>query len=220
MLEPIVVTARLATGYVAADPWSPALDGILAWAIMRRDHPEMLDVGVLDGDPMEVDVPLERLGDGEDWYYACSMPLAPGAVEHVTWYHKRFDDQHERYLDAGKRRKINAKSGRYKSYRLPRIERVCREVHWHAVGDQAAVFELLALVRHIGKLRAQGMGRVMGWDVVPGGADDARLARELRPIPVDDPDGECLVMPWGLRPPGWWVGNHRWCRMPEIPSTT
>ena len=38
-LRPLTVTAHVPTGFAAADPCSPSLDGILAWAFMR-DQPK------------------------------------------------------------------------------------------------------------------------------------------------------------------------------------
>ena len=223
------VTAHLVNGYVAADDWTPALDGILAWAMLRRDCPEVLDVGVIDGPPIEPELPVERLGSGDDWYYACSSPVPALDHKHVIHYHKRFDDQYAEHLDAGKRRKVNASSGRYKSYRLMGILRVTSSVSWYLIGDPGGVRELLELVQAIGEKRAHGYGVVQRWvvDEVPTTEGSVlssfvkwwMAACKFRPLPVDSPEAAsagALVMTWGIRPPAWWVGNQRLCQMPRM----
>jgi CRISPR type IV-associated protein Csf3 len=224
MSTPMRVTAHLVNGYVAADDWTPALDGILAWAMLRRDCPEVLDVGVIDGPPIEPELPVKRLGMGDDWYYACSSPVPALDHKHVIHYHKRFDDQYAEHLDAGKRRKVNASSGRYKSYRLMGILRVTPSVSWYLIGDPAGVRELLDLVQAIGEKRAHGYGVVQRWDVDAAPPLGMRnlwwaAACKCRPLPVvsqDDAHGGLLVMTWGIRPPAWWVGNQRLCQMPRM----
>lgn len=211
-MEPLNVTAILANGYVATDPWSPSLDAILAWAVLRELYGEDL----LNREPsrdgiIEPALPLLRVGDGEDWHYACSSPIAGGA-EWIGRTHKRFDDQHApAYLDYPKAKRVNTASGRYKNYRMPHSRVLASSVLWCCIGVQDRVAELLATIDAIGKLRGAGHGRVLRWEVLPGSGYTERLAREHRPVPATD--GE-LLLDWGVRPPGWLVENRRLCRMP------
>lgn len=218
---PLQVTAELANGFVAADPWSPALDGVMVWARLYEELGEAL----YDLDPhrdglREVPLPLLRVGEGVDWYYACSSPFH-ASVEHVSFFHRRFDDHLERLLTPGKRAKINTASGRYKSYRLPAVQRVTPRVMWFAVGAEAGVRRLLEGITHLGKKRNHGHGQVLRWtvraaDTAAEAADwrEHALRRRPRPVSACQPEPDDLVMDWGIRPPIWFPENRRRCVMP------
>lgn len=227
--RPLRVTAILANGFVAADPWSPSIDAILAYAALKvRFGPALLNMDPHRDGVICEPLPLVRLGlstwstgvDGDDWYYACSSPIHAGA-EHVSHFHRRFDDQHERYLDAGKRRLINTKSGRYKSYRLTAVKRLASSVSWFVLGNGDAIRNLLSQIDAIGKKRAHGDGLVLEWQVQPSTDEDAEAWAELatlcRPVPCShtSPQPDDLRMYWGIRPPMWLVAHRRLCVMPR-----
>ncbi len=212
-MKPLTVTAELANGYITTDPWSPSLDAILAWAALKREY----GADLLNRDPgrdgvTEVELPLLRLGEGDDWYYACSSPIPSSGLEHIGYTHKRFDDQlAPYYLEPPRRRTVNTASGRYKNYRMPHSRVVAASVTWHCVGEEGPIEELLADIEAIGKRRGSGHGRVVRWDVGPGTEETERLAREHRPVPGVE---GLLMLDWGIRSPGWLVENRRMCRMP------
>lgn len=213
-MRPLRVRAYLQDGRVAGgDPWLP-LDGILAWAWMRDRHPEELfNSGgrlIFAAPP---DLPLARLGEGDDWFWACSFNTRPSLGEYIKHWHKRFDLAYERYL-ASPPRRIGVGSGRYRSYRMPLPILLFDCLEWFAVGDRDEVLRLCRLVTHVGKKVSQGFGAVDRWEVVPW-PHDWSLEREgelTRPLPASlssEPRGRLVY--YGIRPPYWDTDNWRLC---------
>lgn len=212
-MEPIRITARLLTGQIATSDRYLPLDSILAWAWMSENRPELMEVSTSGIRPEEIvvpDLPLQRRGEGDDWYWACSFACGEVKREEVLYWHKRLDQADaEEYVDFGKRRgSIDVKSGHYKAYRMPLIAILVPTLTWYAVGDPGEVTGLLSRVTHIGKKRSQGYGRLAGWKVERWSED----LSHLRAIP--DPDGQVET---GIRPPYWLVTNVRRSRMPDDP---
>lgn len=218
-MQALIVTARLRSGFAASDPWSPTLDGILAyWTMRERLGEEEFALqsarrdlmGPVEGLPLGV----ERHGDW--WWYQCSAPCYEQKALVRRHYHRRFDAQHaERYLAAQKGR-IQVKAGPYKSSRLAAQVRIAAEVRWHVIGDGEAIERLLGRCRQIGGHLGRGYGAVREWRVEPGG--DEVMARAHRALPVDYAaanhiDGERLL--WGLRPPTWLPCNLTECVLPH-----
>ncbi len=217
-LIPLRVTAHTPGGFATADPWSPSLDGILAyWALRERIGEEAFALGQTGLSPLdEVDgLPLQRDEGGGEWWWCASSPTA--AIDHGTherWFHRRFDglDAAGRFLDPAVRR-VETAGGPWKAARNRIGVRMVPAVTWHAIGDPDEVRRLLRRCTAIGARLGQGMGAVNRWEVAEDG--DERLARYHRPLPVavalerglDGP-----VMDWGLRPP---AREHRVpCVMP------
>ncbi|MBW2672557.1 MAG: hypothetical protein JRD89_03960 [Deltaproteobacteria bacterium] len=223
-MQPIRITARLQDGRIAGtDPWFP-LDGILAAEWMRRNHPEAYynaSSHMLTNDLITPELPFERRGDGDNWYWACSFNMEPPLGEYVMHWHKRFDDHLEKYINfGGKRGKINVKSSRYKAYRMPLVVQLFDQLVWYAVGDIEAVRDLCLGVTHIGKKSSQGLGAVDWWEVTPWSEDWSVYGpngRLMRAIPFD---GQARVgvtiRQWGIRPPYWWSDHQRLCFIPEV----
>lgn len=218
---PLTVTARLACGFVAMDPWTPMLDSLLGYEVLRRQ----LGPAFYEQDPhrdglIEPDLPLERRGSGDSWYWAASGPQYAELTQYLRHWHKRFDDAHALdFADTGKARKVSTASGRYKNWRVPLVCRLSPEIVWHCVGDPAAILDLVMGVTHLGKKIAQGMGAVLGWEVTSAAEDwsERREGRVLRPLPVP----ECFnavpgvhVGEVAIRPPYWWLGHRRRCVLP------
>lgn len=120
-MTPIRIRATLVHGYISRDPWSPALDGILAAVVQRRRLGP--DAYVLGGArPSELQtvtgLPIAWRTVGADGWYAVSSPIPVGAPERYrAHFHRRFDDQHERFLPQGTRKVLTA-AGPYKATRL------------------------------------------------------------------------------------------------------
>jgi CRISPR type IV-associated protein Csf3 len=226
MMRPMKITAVLQDGRIAGtEPWFP-LDGILAAEWMRRHHPEayynagshMLINGLIISE-----LPFERRGAGNLWYWACSFNTEPPLGEYVMHWHKRFDDHLEKYVDFGGRRgRINVKSGRYKAYRMPLVVQLFDRLTWYAVGDPEAVRDLCSAVTHIGKKTSQGLGAVDYWEVEPWPEDwsEAKGGRLTRAVPaeLDLPEGAGAVRlrVYGVRPPYWHSEHQKLCYMPEV----
>jgi CRISPR type IV-associated protein Csf3 len=208
-LEPIKVTAKMMTGQVATTDGYLALDGILAYVWMRENHPELIGTMITDFDEMLLsELPIEKRGTGDDWYYACSFACYTPLKETRRYWHKRFDAQlAEEYVDFENRRgKVNVRSAQYKNYRIPLNILLIPEITWYLVGDKAEIERMVNQITHIGKKASQGLGLVREWTVESIEED----LSWLRPIP--DENGDDFI---SIRPPYWYHGHMRKVRWPD-----
>lgn len=215
-MRPLKVTANLCNGFVAMDNWSPMLDGILAYWKLRREDPDGFLTRQARSDlmvPVE-GLPLKRIEQGDLWWWACSFPIYRLHQQHKTYFHRRFDDQYERFMPDGTKTVLTS-AGPYKAYRKSLLFRVTQAVEWHCVGDEVTIRDLLRHCHHIGAKPSQGYGRVREWKIDPG---DEKIALFCRPLPkayaekhrIDGP-----LMRWGIRPPGRIEANQTLCVMPD-----
>lgn len=216
-METLSVTAHLYSGFVASDPWSPAIDGILAyWHLRERLGPDAFAISQGHDHAMAPvdDLPLEIVRHGAWWWYACSSPLMAAQANVRRHLHRRFDQTPaEQYLPEGMR-KVQTQAGAYKNARMAVVQHVTDRVSWHVIGERDPIERLLAQCHHIGARVGVGFGRVRRWEIVPG---DERMARHHRPLPVDYAaaagiDGERML--WGIRPPGRLAVNQAESVMP------
>lgn len=223
-MEPVVVTAELENGFCASDPWSPGLDGLLAyWTLYDRLGADAFALGqsghtdavVLDAD--ELPLAVERHGDA--WWWHCSAPIYQAAAVHQRYFHRRFDQALAMArADVGKSGKVAVSSGPYKNYRIAVNVTICPTVTWHAIGDADAIARLVRRCPTIGRGGSQGLGFVREWRVEPDG--NATLARFGRPLPFDFAQEHGVVgalMEWGIRPPGRLRQHRTLCVMPPTP---
>lgn len=209
----LMVRAWLRTP-VVSDEWLP-LDGILFYQHVRNDLGRQ-DVTVPGASLMEQPkgetmrggrLPLDIV-HARDWYYRCSWAQWGPHADGQDHWSKRFDMPLSYLIDfAGRRGKVETKSGAYKGYRMPVYYRSALWVMWYCVGDEQRIEELLSTVNHIGKKTAQGWGRVRRWGVVSMDADysvqqDGRL---MRGVPVYHLPGgfERKIGNYGVRPSYW-----------------
>lgn len=210
------VTAVLYNGFCAADDYSPALDGILGyWQLRLRDPDKFLTTqGRTDLMTPVDDLPLEKIRHGDLWWYATSTPRYDLSTAQWRYFHRRFDDQQERFLPDDIKTVLTT-AGSYKSYRKSLLFRVTRAVVWNCIGDEAAIKGLLEHCHHIGSKPSQGYGRVREWRIEPG---DPSIAKQDRPLPVAyaaEHGIEGPVMGWGLCPPVRLPANQALCVMPR-----
>lgn len=215
---PITVTAHLVNGLVMGDPWSPSLDGILAYAVMRErlgpDEMRLQATRTSDLTPVE-GVPLGVERCSGLWWYRCSSPrVAEDALRHVSHVHRRFDDHEERHLDPNTKR-VMTSAGPYKSTRLAEVRVVTPYVSWQALGDSTEVRRLLATIPAVGRGLARGHGVVERWDVRDGADEDA--VRFDRPLPIEfarahGVSGQEMV--WGFVPPARAPTCNTMCVLP------
>jgi CRISPR type IV-associated protein Csf3 len=199
------IRAVMRNGIVARDPWSPSIDGIVASVVMRErlGEEEFTANAVRSADLAPVaGLPFEVVRSGDHWWYAVSSPvLVDMAGRQRRPFHRRFDDQMERYLDPDVRR-INTSAGAYKNARLYDTRVICRAIEWHAIGDADRLKAVLATVYQIGARRGVGYGEVAGWEITEDGCHET--ARHNRPLPESYAQSLGLhgpVIPWGLVPP-------------------
>lgn len=206
-MDALRVTAELVHGYVASDPWSPALDGILAAIVLReRLGEEEYALGMTGQRPLVApDLPLERVAHGEHWWWSASAPIVGDTLQFERWFHRRFDAGHAYGRVEERTRRVLVAGGAYKNYRNRDLVTVPLDgtVTWHVIGDGVEVERLLRRCGAIGRGTARGQGAVRAWRVTADG--DPRVARLHRPLPADyalavGVTGVARV--WGIRPPG------------------
>lgn len=211
MFEPLKITARPRVG-IECDAFLP-IDAILHYAAMRRRYgPQMLTTPGRAPDVAAVELPLDRRGEGDGWYYAASFAVWGPHADYESFWVKQFDRKPSDLIDFdGRRGNVIIEKGRYKSYHMPTFLRHALWVSWYVVGDRAEIASLLAPMTHVGKKTAQGNGRLNGWAVEPWPEDwsesgpDGRLMRA-----VPDPAGVL----YGVRPSYWLAENQMPCRLP------
>lgn len=211
-MKPMKVTAFMQTGKIATTDLYLPLDSILAEVWMRQHHPERMagsQSSIRPDNLVVPELPFERRGEGDDWYWACSFACGKPQREEIVYWHKRLDAvEAETYVDFGGRRgRVDTHAGVYKGYRMPLVTFLVPTLSWYAVGDIASVWEMVRTVAHIGKKRSQGYGRVVRWQVETWPED----LSHLRAIP--DPDGAEM----GIRPPYWLAWQWRPAVVPDDP---
>lgn len=220
-MQPMRIRAYLLDGRIAGTEAYFPLDSILAAEWIRRHHP-----GEFYNPPppgmetgwIEAELPLERRGQGNDWYWASSFNQSAPKGEYIAYWNRRFDDQFEQYIDMkGKRGKISISSGRYKAYRSPLNILLFNFLEWYAVGDIDAINELCSGIVAIGKKPAQGYGLIEKWEIVPWSEDWSeigpgnKIMRALLQLP---PKVNGTMRLYGFRPPYWAKKNQRVVYMP------
>ena len=210
-MEYMTVTARMREPVVHYED-GMHLDGILAYAAFRiyqreggAPLPPINEAWCLDFDlpltrwvrplPVGCDVDQRLLIDGEVWGFCASRVNADWLARGKMEYRKRPDlDRMRRYTQA-KSHSLGA--GALKAFDVAYPTMTARELHWMAQGDIDAVRAHLALVSHIGKKCATGMGAVGEWLVEPCNAQAIK-----RRLPVDG------GMSGSIRPPYHHISRH------------
>lgn len=219
-METLTVTAELHNGFVSADPWSPALDGILAYQVMRSrlgDELFALSSHRVDLQQPVEGLPLTEESFGDFSWYQCSFPEYDSITEVTRHTHRRFDSrQAERFWNSGKKSgKVLVAAGPYKNSRLKLRHHITAQVCWFCVGNADEIERLLSGVTHIGSRRGAGFGRVRSWRVES--SDCMNKARFNRALPVgyaERYEVRGAQMHYGLKPPVRHPDNKTLCVMP------
>lgn len=225
-MKPLKITAWLFDNVVTTDGYLP-LDSILADEYIRRHHKDIYYAprrpGGVTGDLIVPDLPLEKRGAGDDWYWACSFNTAAPTLEYISYWHKRFDDHLSKYLDLeGRSGRINVKSGEFKNYRMPKVCKVYPALVWYAAGDKEGVKDLCRGVVAIGKKTSQGEGFVKRWEVEEIENDyseigpDGSLNRSLIELPERAKNYRKSY--YAIRGPYWHAENMRMVYVPLVKS--
>jgi CRISPR type IV-associated protein Csf3 len=213
-MRPLRIRAYLQTA-VISDRWLP-LDGILFYLAMReRFGPQFVSAPNRILAEKIVPLPLQAVGEGEKWFYACSFARwSEDMREFQENYTKKFDLRYSDLIDFGRKRGfVNIGGGRYKAYHFKIYARIATYVEWYCVGVKEQIEKLLRFATHLGKKTSQGWGSVLRWEIEPIEKDWSiwREGKLMRAIP--DEKGKFL---YGIRPP-YWYGKHQFmCQMPEI----
>ena len=217
MMKPLKITAWLFDNVVTTDGYLP-LDSILTDENIRRFHKDIYYAprrpGGITGDLIVPDLPFEKRGSGDDWYWACSFNTAAPTMEYISYWHKRFDDHLSKYLDLeGKSGRINIKSGEFKNYRMPKVCKVYPSLTWYAVGDKKGIEDLCHGVVAIGKKTSQGEGFVKRWEVEEIEKDYSEVGPDgdLNRALINLPEGAKSYRMgfYAIRGPYWYLENKR-----------
>jgi CRISPR type IV-associated protein Csf3 len=119
-MKPLRVTAHMTDGRVASIDGRLHLDSMLGYAWMAENHPDALRTDLAATDRfIEPDLSgiLERRGEGDSWYWACSRGVYEQLGENIEYFHKRINPKKAgKYVDFGGRRgRIVIAGGPYKS---------------------------------------------------------------------------------------------------------
>lgn len=185
-MQPLRVTAQLATGIAHTYPWGIGLDGLLAaqlWATLKpAEAAPALDANY----PPDLALPLARCipadePDGWHWAATCGYPdLLPDRPDIHTWT-STVDHRALEHLANQLPKVISTRQGRYRPRCMPLPVTLCKTITWTAVGSPQAISALLAGVTAIGKKRAHGEGQVLRWDVTEADDLDEFTAGHLTP---------------------------------------
>lgn len=148
---------------IATDGYLP-LDSILAALWMREHYPDVYynnSVAAKD-DLIEATLPIQRIDNGNGWYYACSFCQTDwigGSIEH--WHKRSTLNEQIRYIGSGQ---LNLAQGKTKAYRMPLFMlHTGTRLNWYLMGDPDWLTARLPLVTAIGKKRAMGNGIICDW---------------------------------------------------------
>lgn len=213
-MTPLVVTARLA-GQIAMPDGPLALDGILAAAVAMRDGLPPPAPGAI----LPIDIPVLRAPSGR--FHLASFAQFTWEIYERRFVNRRFPTAEAQYLGGPKLKRINISTGPAKSYRIPMEvgHLMGDQLTWWCIGDEVEVRALLALVSHLGKRRAVGLGRVCRWTVdrceTWDGFPVVANGKPLRTLPLDWPglDGASQAYRT-LTYPYWLRANEELCAVP------
>lgn len=216
-MQPLRITARPVAG-IACDGYLP-LDGILAYAARVR-RLGMAAMALCQDEPVEDEpLPLERRGNGDDWYWAASCVECRWLSRDMTHWNKRLDIVDAGQWVAGDWKPVYT-GGQYKAWHQPVFMLLTPLLTWYAVGDRDAVADLLAGVYSIGKKTAMGYGALVDGFAVEPWPEDVSCTRDghaMRALPLADaPATVDHLAEYGIRAPYWHPAQRRLCAMPRL----
>jgi len=220
--KPLQITAFLACGIAVYEDWSPQLEGLLIYQILKKKNLVTPNPSFKEArknmETISPEIPLEQW----EGIYKCSAPVYRYKCEETTKFRKRWEPDGR--VNWGKRKaKFDTSQGAEKSYDLPLFVRLTPRIDWFAMGDCSEIERLLSGVTGIGKKRSHGYGQVIRWEVKEI-KDDWSLVRDgqlMKPIPTElfPQLGLPLshdFLQWGYKPPVWLPENKTLCVMPRV----
>lgn len=196
-VKPLLVTARLISP-LCQD--APNLDSLLEEAMLvkmpsiiasRNGYRHETALNPQRGDVIQagrIPIPLGRRQLGKWNVPQCSSPiLSEVQAETVGYVNRKFPTEYGFMLATKQQTKVSVADGEFRSYHLPRRERLVTHVRWFAVGNANRMRQLLKAVVAIGKETNIGYGRVGEWTVERIDDDFSWFA--------DSPDGKVLMRP-------------------------
>jgi CRISPR type IV-associated protein Csf3 len=152
-----------------------------------------------------IPIPIAREPGGR--YFLASSPQYAIEASQTKFRQRRPVIGPAQMLGDGIKR-IDIATGPSKGFRIPYAEHhlLGDTVHWWCMGDQDPLLDLLQDCLYLGRGKAIGKGKVLGWDVQPcepwPGFPVLQEGRPLRPLPLDMPGlGEHGMLQGRLLPP-------------------
>lgn len=177
------------------------LDALLAWAVVD----EATEAGHPDPWSLQHELPLERhsSANASQWCWKASMLVArPTSIQFMANRTRGQDGLLiSKAMDvlAAPPNTLPQGSGRYKQFLLSDpLQWVSALTAWCISTDRDRLESLLRRVRHIGKLRAIGAGRVSNLEIHPGEDAGQWMCRAM-----PEPMPGYLPVHGALRPPYW-----------------
>jgi hypothetical protein len=157
------VECHLATPVAYVEPIH--LDALLAWVVAYRLlHSNPMIAPTPEGDADDIAIPATRsLVDGLPVWHASSLHAQEPIDPELVRYRKRPPE--EDLITWSEPAKLRLKQGRFRAYDLPVVVQPLSLIVGHVHGSESGVRSLLSEVRHVGKKRSQGYGRVLRWQV-------------------------------------------------------
>ena len=224
-MGPFKIIAEMTTGQIATTDRFLPIDSILSYAWIKLNMPDALynsNPDALTAEKLiKPELPLEKRTMKNEWYWAASFAVYQASGEFITYWHKRFDKEFERFL-GGKKLTFSPQSGRFRSYRMPLLGNLAERIVWYCYGDPEEALKLLkdGAVTHIGKKRSSGYGLVKEWIIEECDKDysevgpEGELMRAMLELPTGIEKGGITLREYGIRPPYWHRDNIFKCMVP------
>lgn len=215
-MKPLLITAHLERGLSVSDPWSPALESIIA-ALKLQEQIGWQEYATGQSANQFThfdDLPIEKFMSGDDWWWCCSSPILDITHEIARGFFKKFNILESMMIDR-KVKNIELTKGQFKNYSLSYKETKAKFIQWHCIGDKDEISRLLQKCTQIGAKRGKGMGYVTQWEITESG--DENTAKFSRAVPANyaEKNGISGVKMWrGYRPNFNIESNQTLCIMP------
>jgi CRISPR type IV-associated protein Csf3 len=171
------------------------LDALLAWSLIPK-FVKLDNIGRSDK-PFDCPLPLEKWNIKNQWGWKASA-LFPGdyQIETIQYWRKKFRQNRIEKMKGS----VNTQQGIYREYNTPMCLLLTEKMIAYAVGEKSKIKKALKEIKHLGKKRAYGKGKVISvkveeieedWSIVKDG-------KAMRWLPKKN--GIRLVR---CRPPYW-----------------
>jgi hypothetical protein len=193
---------------IISDQYLP-LDSILYYHLVRRAFGEQLISKVGESNVRKganITLPIKKAGRKDDtWFYSCSFAQWSTDVREDSSFKVKQGDwlRHISYYKGTK--KIQQRSGKFKSYHIKMYYRHASFVEWYCIGNPVEIAELLRFCTHVGKNAGDGWGEVANWEI-KNWPEDWSIRGPQNKLMRAVPDEKSNFV-YGLRP-SYWNSKH------------
>lgn len=177
------------------DPFEPPhLDAMMAWVLAPHQGIRHLDRG---GIPSLVRLPIKSSLIHGAYVWHASALFPDGPTGEAIWYWRKRFRQGRAELTGGS---PNLAQGTYRDWQMPLPMLMTRRLVGYVRGKRQDIRKCLEGIRYVGKKRAHGHGKVLGWDIQPMEQDYSLVKDGLAMRYLPDPRGIRMVR---SQPPYW-----------------